>query len=80
MVVAAVDVVAIVTISLTAARFLGDRSQDRVVSVSVGFADAFKEKRVGGPFKLLNVLYIPYFFSIFELQLTGLGINFACLV
>ena len=32
-VVAAVDVIAVVTIALTSARFLGDRSQDRIVSV-----------------------------------------------
>jgi len=31
-VVAAVDVIAVVTIALTSARFLGDRSQDRIVS------------------------------------------------
>ena len=38
-VVAAVDVVAIVTIALTAARFLSDRSQDRVVSVPKELAE-----------------------------------------
>ena len=38
-VVAAVDVVAIVTIELTAAQFLSDRSQDRVVSVRKELAE-----------------------------------------
>ena len=38
-VVAAVDVVAIVTVALTAARFLSDRSQDRVVSVPKELAE-----------------------------------------
>ena len=33
MVVAAVDVIAVMTIALASARFLGDRSQDRIVSV-----------------------------------------------
>ena len=38
-VVAALDVVAIVTVALTAARFLSDRSQDRVVSVPKELAE-----------------------------------------
>ena len=38
-VVAALDVVAIVTVALTAARFLGDRSQNRVVRVPKELAE-----------------------------------------
>ena len=39
MVVAAVDVGAIVTVALTEARFLGDRSQDRVMNVPKELAE-----------------------------------------